>query len=195
MDLRIERHLQTKFAEDIASFASFADDTILRFVTGYRHVAKSADDYAQRLRETEKTFKAYIKWRRSGDMDNILTTTHLNTVPIGEYLRGSFVYGQNKYGHPLMWDQGLKLRKGADLSIHKDSDSTKDAVLAYIVRLLQEVKFATNTFYGLPTGIEAVQTQKKQTDDDDSKEQKENGSASREERTIGIYKHCLIFDL
>merc|ERR1719491_508251 len=136
MDLRIERHLASKFALEIASFSSFRDDTILRFVTGYRHLAKTPNDYAQRLSETEKTFKVYIKWRRSGDMDNILSTSHINKVAIGDYVRGAFVYGQDRHGHPIMWDQGLKLRKGADLSIHREcAEKGMDGVLAYIIEL------------------------------------------------------------
>eukprot|EP01084_Bolivina_argentea_P312266 540607_1 len=174
MDLKIEQYLQSQHKETISSFKRWYDDTILRFVTGYRHIAKSPNDYNKRLKETDNTFIEYLKFRKQTNMDNVLNIKHINNININEYLLGSYIYGQDKYGHPLFWDEGLKLQKTSDLTIHTNcGENGMDIVMAYVIKLVAEMKYATNKYYNLPTKII----------------NNNNG------RNIGIYRHCAIFDL
>ena len=183
MDLKIEKYLLSKYSKEISEFDRFYDDIIIRFVTGYRHIAKTPNEYENRLKETESCFIEYLKWQKTSNFDNILNQKQINNLDVLKYMEGSYIYGQDKFGHPLLWDTGNKMQKTSDLSIHKEcGEDGMDQVLSYILKLLHQIKDATNKHYGLPQGIIHC--------NDDNKENQLNGS-----RDIGIYRHCMIFDL
>lgn len=192
MDLKIEKYLLSKYSKEISECNHFYDDIIIRFVTGYRHIAKTPNEYDKRLEETENNFKIYLKWQKTSNFDNILHQKQINNLDVSKYMEGSYIYGQDKFGHPLLWDTGNKLQKNSDLTIHKEcGEDGMDQVLSYILKLLHEVKIATNKHYGLPQGI--VHSVNDNDDNKISDELKENESNGT--RDIGIYRHCMIFDL
>merc|ERR1712228_206537 len=128
---------------------------------GYR----SSMDYSQRLKETEVAFEAYLRWKEQSDFDNILKRKQINGVDILKYIDGSYIFGQNMYGHPILYDEGFKFHKTSDLSIHKNCGELGcDMVLAFVMRTLHEMKMATNKYY-------------------------------HQIETIGIFRHCIVFDL
>ena len=149
-DYKIEQYLYHKYKAQITqSFKCFDDDIIFRFVTGYRHI----DDYNKRLQETERLFSEYLAWHSASNLDTILSLTQINNVCISEYLRGVYVYGMDKYGHPVLYDEGLKYRKKSEtMKLFKDcGEKGMDMFLAYLMAKLRESKLAINAFYGCET--------------------------------------------
>eukprot|EP01084_Bolivina_argentea_P312262 540600_1 len=164
-DCRIEKYLLKKYYKKINSFATFPEDIILRFVIGYRHY----DDYNKRLRETDKLFKGYLKWHEKSNFDNILKIKCINNIEIKHYLHGSYIYGNDKYGHPLFWDDGLKTLSNADNSIHKNcGEKGMDNVTCYFARIMHEFKVATTKYYKLN---------------------------NLKNRNIGLYQHTIILNM
>ena len=135
MDQRIEDYLVRKYANHIQY-----DCTFIRFVIGYRH-DYTIKEYNQRLQATEEAFLQFLEFQRSSNLYNVLSLKQVNGVKMTDYLTGAFVYGANKYGHPLWWESGLKFRKNADMSIHEKLTKTQmNQVAAWFAKLLHEVK-------------------------------------------------------
>ena len=135
MDRKIENILYSKYGDQI-----HYDCAIIRFVIGYRH-GYSLKEYEVRLKETEDAFLHYLEWKKGSNFYDILSVSHLNGSKIVDFLDGSFVYGANKYGHPLWWETGLKFRKDADVSHHKElNPPQRDHVVAWFAKLLHEMK-------------------------------------------------------
>mmetsp|Transcript_13615 Transcript_13615/g.21398 ORF Transcript_13615/g.21398 Transcript_13615/m.21398 type:complete len:425 (-) Transcript_13615:147-1421(-) len=202
MDAKIEQYLLRKYEQDITSLPHFYDDIVIRFVIGYRHVAKTAQDFNKRAAETEKLFKEYLVFHKRTNFDRLLATSpvfKINNVEIKQYVAGMYVYGADKFGHPLLWDEGAKYRKDADLSLHRHCGQVEmDTVLSYIIRLLHELKIATNQHYGFPVGIKCIADHVHTNTDEDSKTKDVAANSNKggdEFRQIGVYRHCIIFDM
>eukprot|EP01084_Bolivina_argentea_P312264 540604_1 len=175
-DLKVEKYLYEKYKHEINSFKIFPDDVLIRFVIGYRYIS----ELDKRLTETVQLFENFIKFHKQYDFDNIFNTTHINNVPISEYLHGSYIYGQDKFGHPLFFDEGLKYESTADVTIHKNcGEKGMDQVMCYLSRLCYEIKLNTSRYYNLLSNNK------------DDNEAKNDSSKSK----FGVYKHCLILDM
>eukprot|EP01084_Bolivina_argentea_P027433 50998_1 len=178
-DLKIEKYLYNKYKNETNAFTKFPNDVLIRYVIGYRHFG----DYTKRLEETEKLFKDYIDFHKNSDFENILNRQHVNNNHPEAYYKGIFIYGQDKYGHPVYYDTGLKIHKNKEteelMKIHQDlSDKDVDDLICYFLYKLHEIKDATNKYYKLETKLDLNNNDRKQQD-----------------RKIGIYQHCVVYDV
>eukprot|EP00484_Ammonia_sp_Unknown_P000467 CAMPEP_0197023336 /NCGR_PEP_ID=MMETSP1384-20130603/4050_1 /TAXON_ID=29189 /ORGANISM="Ammonia sp." /LENGTH=333 /DNA_ID=CAMNT_0042451533 /DNA_START=25 /DNA_END=1026 /DNA_ORIENTATION=+ len=165
---KIEQYLQTKYKQQIESFDFFPRDILVRFVFGYKHMEEWYD-YEERLAETEKWFAKYLQFHQDANYDHLLST--LSEKDITELAPATFIYGHDKYGHPVLWDDGRRYRKGGDLSIFKEKqtgngdEGMMDKFVCFVVRKLHGIKIENTTKFGL------------------------------ENSAIGIYQHCAVIDM
>eukprot|EP01084_Bolivina_argentea_P149304 260829_1 len=208
-DFKICTHLYNTYKSQITEFTDFGDDIIYRYMSGYRHI----DDYDTRLAQTDELFSEYLLWRKSSDFENILNTKEIHNVPINEYINGCYIYGQDIYGHPIFFDEGLKYHKDSDLTIYKDcGEEGTDKVLGYLLQLLQKMKQATNKYYELETKLyfgsenntENSNKNENENENDDKNDtenaiedenENENESKQIETGKVGIIRHVVVFDL
>ena len=177
-DIKLEQYLSEKYKDDIDKFQYFPDDIIVRFVLGYKHIGD--DNYDQRLQETDKWFSKYLIFHEKTDYDNL--TTKLSKQELAELAPATFIYGNDKYGHPVLYDDGRRYRKNGDLSIfrNKDGDADYDKMdlfIGFCIRKLHEVKLLNTKRYKL-------------LDD-----QKNENPDKYKKRKIGIYQHCAVIDM
>eukprot|EP01083_Nonionella_stella_P051871 137745_1 len=174
-DQQILDYLSSTYKTHIQEFNHFGDDIVFRFVSGYRHV----DDFDERLQQTEQIFADYLQWRKSCEYETILNIKQINDVPVMQYIKGCFIYGQDIHGHPIFYDEGLKYHSDSDMRIYKEcGEEGTDKVIGYLLQLLQKMKDATNKYYGLQTKTGHEQSEE---EDDDVK--------------MGLIRHCVVFDL
>ena len=167
IDKKLEEYLAQKYKQQIASLKYLPTDTIIRFVLGYKYIGN--ENYNQRLQETERWFSKYLEWHKNSDYDNI--TDKLTAKDVSILAPSTFVYGHDKYGHPILYDDGSRYRKGGDLSIFKHKQSgdadyeTMDQFICFCLRKVRDMKQRNNKKYKL------------------------------DKHKIGIYQHCAIIDL
>merc|ERR1712048_896751 len=108
-----------------------------------------------------------------GHLESIVSITEINKICIDEYLRGVYVYGMDKYGHPVLYDEGLKYRKKSEaMKLFKAcGEKGMDMILAHLIGRLREIKRAVNGYYGYEC------------------------CADEDKRMMCITRHVLVFDL
>eukprot|EP01084_Bolivina_argentea_P134807 237667_1 len=179
-DSKICTYLYSTYESQIAEFNDFTEDIIYRYMSGYRHI----HDYDARLTKTAELFSEYLEWRKTSDFENALNTKEVNGVAINKCIPRWYVYGQDIYGHPILFDEGLRYHKDSDLTIYNHShEEVADKIIAYILRLVQKMKEATNKYYGLQTKLNFGS---------ENENKNENESANKQ---IGITKHVVVVDL
>lgn len=175
-DIKLEQFLCEKYKDDIDKFEFFPDDIIVRFVLGYKH----NDNYEQRLQETDKLFSKYLTFHDKSDYDNMLSK--LSKQELAELAPATYIYGNDKYGHPVLYDDGRRYRKSGNLSAFKDENGNADydkmdQFICFCIRKAHQVKLLNTKRYKLLDD---------QKSDDGNKDKK---------RKIGIYQHCAVIDL
>lgn len=110
-DQQIHQYLQTKYQNDISKLSFFPSDIILRFTISQRGMTP----FSERKKETEIHFKTYLKYHAGNHYDDILTNEILNSNKSLSSLKDDvkalplFIYGQDKEGHPIFWDDGIHI--------------------------------------------------------------------------------------
>ena len=108
-DRQIHQYLKTKYQNEIHKLSFFPSDIILRFTISQRGMTP----FSERKKETELHFKTYLKYHAGNHYDDILTNEMLNSNKSLSSLQDDvkalplFIYGQDKEGHPIFWDDGI----------------------------------------------------------------------------------------
>ena len=108
-DHQIHEYLITKYKAQIEQLKFFPSDVIIRFTVSQRGMTP----YSERQKETESHFRAYLKFHADNHYDDILLNEKLNCNKSLSQLKIDinalplFIYGQDKQGHPIFWDDGI----------------------------------------------------------------------------------------
>ena len=107
-DKEIYQYIKTKYQNEIHKLKFFPSDILLRFTISQRGMTP----FSERRKETELHFKKYLKYHTEYNHDDILTNQQLNSNKSLSSLKTDiqalplFIYGQDKEGHPIFWDDG-----------------------------------------------------------------------------------------
>mmetsp|Transcript_59484 Transcript_59484/g.53563 ORF Transcript_59484/g.53563 Transcript_59484/m.53563 type:complete len:340 (+) Transcript_59484:484-1503(+) len=110
--------------------------------------------FSERKKETELHFKTYLRYHSDNHYDDILTNEMLNSNKSLSSLQDDikalplFVYGQDKEGHPIFWDDGSAYSKGASLSIFKEDMKRVGIFRARLMKRMHNLKLCASKHYG-----------------------------------------------
>jgi len=149
-DTKIHQYLETKYKNDISKLKFFPEDIIIRFAISQRGMTP----FSARKQETETHFKQYLKYHANYNYDDILTNDKLNgsksISAIKEDIKALplFIYGMDKEGHPIFWDDGSAYSKDAKLDIFKNDMKRVALFRSRLMKRMHNIKLASSEFYG-----------------------------------------------
>eukprot|EP01084_Bolivina_argentea_P068924 125464_1 len=149
-DKKLETYLSTKYSKEISSFKFFPNDILIRYVMGYKHIENDYN-FKKRKEDSEYLFSKYLKWHKNSEYDII--TQKLSLKEIELLAPDIFFYGNDKYGHPIVYNTGIRYRKNGDLSIFKNKKTNEfnaeiiDKYVAFILKKLHELKIKNSKIY------------------------------------------------
>lgn len=170
-DRKLHDHLETEYLNEIAKLHFFPNDILIRFTLSQRGLTP----FDARRKETEKHFKIYLKFHYQHRHDDILTNHALNAQKSLSSLKedvntfGVFIYGQDRYGHPIFWDDGKCLHithciqipaysqhmfigsiytKDANLDIFKNNSDYVGKLRSRLFKRMHNMKLAASQQYG-----------------------------------------------
>jgi len=149
-DEQIHSFLISKYQNEIHKLTFFPDDILIRFTLSQRGMTP----YAARQQETERQFKIYLRFHRENHYDDVLTHPQLNGNKSLSSLKENitalplFIYGQDKQGHPIFWDDGSAFAKETVLDAFKNDMPRVELFRARLMKRMHNVKLAASKNYG-----------------------------------------------
>eukprot|EP01083_Nonionella_stella_P187566 689472_1 len=146
----LDSYLRTKYQNEIYKLSFFPSDVILRFTLSQRGMRP----FKMRKQETEGHLKRYLQYHYTNHYDDILTNDKLNSHRSLSALKEDvhalplFIYGQDKQGHPIFWDDGSAFAKQSDLEMFKKDMKRVGLFRARLMRRMHNLKLATSKKYG-----------------------------------------------
>jgi len=149
-DTQMHALLTTKYQNEIHKLSFFPDDILIRFTLSQRGMTP----FAARKQETERQFKLYLRFHTDNHYDDVLTHPKLNGNKSLSSLKQNitalplFIYGQDKHGHPIFWDDGSSFAKETQLDLFKSDMGRVELFRARLMKRMHNVKLAASCNYG-----------------------------------------------
>mmetsp|Transcript_10813 Transcript_10813/g.16280 ORF Transcript_10813/g.16280 Transcript_10813/m.16280 type:complete len:472 (-) Transcript_10813:179-1594(-) len=149
-DVKLQQYLLTKYKKEIESLKFFPSDVLIRFTLSQRGLTP----FSERQNETEAHFTNYLKFHVQHHYDDILVNDGLNAsnsltdLQTDIHALSLFIYGQDKEGHPVIWDDGTAYSKDAKLGIFKHDMKRCRMFRSRIMRRVHNLKLSASQRYG-----------------------------------------------